>query len=150
MRLLLALTASLAAVIAAFAQEPERAREGRGLLPKATETPATVGITPPPYAFQPDPSGAFSRIIFETNEHPDFKLVIRDFSFPPDRRPRTITLPSAAFLHLLGGPGEIKIAKQRLKLTPLARTAVPSGAPIDVANGGEQHVVVRALILEPK
>jgi hypothetical protein len=149
MRLLFALTASLGAVIAAFAQEPQRAPEGRGLLPRVAETPTTADNTPP-HAFRPDPSGAFSRTIFETNEHPDFKLVIRDFSFPPDRQPHTITLPSAALLHLLGGSGEIKIAKQRLTLTPLERSAVPSGSPIDVVNDGEQHVVVRALILEPK
>jgi hypothetical protein len=37
-----------------------------------------------------------------------------------------------------------------LSLTPVARMAVPAGAPIDVLNSGEQHIVVRALILEPK
>ena len=152
MRPLFALTTSLVAItaIAAFAQEPQLAPEGRGLLPKAAEIPATLGGTPPPHAFEPDPSGGFSRTIFETDEHPNFKLVIRDFSFPPDRQPHTVTLPSSAFLHLLSGPGEINIAKQRLTLTSVARTAVPSGAPIDVVNSGEQHVVVRVLILEAK
>jgi quercetin dioxygenase-like cupin family protein len=152
MRLLFALATSLAAIasITAFPQEPQLAPEGRGLLPRAAGIPATLGSTPPPHAFEPDPSGGFSRTIFETDEHPDFKLVIRDFSFPPDRRPHTVTLPSSAFLHLLSGPGEIGIAKQRLTLTPVARTAVPAGAPIDVLNSGEQPVVVRALILEAK
>jgi hypothetical protein len=152
MRLLFALATSLAATasIAAFAQEPQLAPEGRGLLPKAADIPATLKGTPPPYAFKPDPSGGFSRTVFETDGDPNFKLVIRDFSFPPDRRPHTVTLPSTAFLHLLSGPGEIGIAKQRLSLTPAARTVVPAGAPIEVLNSGEQHVVVRALILEVK
>jgi hypothetical protein len=44
----------------------------------------------------------------------------------------------------------MSIAKQRLALTPAVRTAVPAGAPIDVVNSGEQHVVVRALIVEAK
>jgi quercetin dioxygenase-like cupin family protein len=100
--------------------------------------------------FSPDPSGGFSRTIFETDENPDFRLVIRDFAFPPDKQPHTVTLRSAAFLHLLSGPGEISIAKQRMALTPAARTSVPAGAPIEVVNNGEYPVVVRALIVEAK
>jgi hypothetical protein len=119
-------------------------------LPKAAETPTRLVGTPSAHAFEPDPSGGFSRTIFETDEHPNFKLVIRDFSFPPDRQPHTVTLPSSAVLHLLSGPGEINIAKQRLTLTPFARAVVPPGAPIDVVNRGEQPVVLRALILEAK
>src|ERR1700730_6833317 len=152
MRRLLALAASLAAVasIAAFAQEPKLAPEGRGLLPKPAEAPATLQATLPPHAFWRDPSGGFSRTIFETDENPDFKVIIRDFSFPPDRHPHTITLPSTAFVHFLGEPGEISIAKKRLALTLVARTAVPAGAPIEVVNKGQYPVVVRALIVEAK
>jgi len=149
---LLALTTSLAAIasIAAFAQQPQLAPEGRGLLPKAAEIPTTLSGPPLPHAFEPDPSGGLSRTIFETDGDPNFKLVIRDFSFPPDRQSHTVTLPSTAFLHLLSGPGEISIAKQRLSLTPVARTVVPAGAAIEILNSGEQPTVVRALILEGK
>ena len=152
MRFLLRLVTSLAMIgcVQAWAQEPQLAPEGRGLLPKPAEIPVTLGGVPPPHTFQPDPSGGFSRTIFETDEDPNFKLIIRDFSFPADGKPHTVTLPSAAFLHLLRGPGEIIIAKQRLALTPVARTAVPAGAPIEVVNSGEQPVVVRALIVEAK
>lgn len=152
MRRFFALATSLASMtsIAAFAQESKLAPEGRGLLPKPAEMPATLQGTTQPYPFQPDPSGGFSRTIFETDEDPNFKLVIREFSFPPDRQPHTITLPSAAFVHFLGEPGEISVAKKRLALTPAAGTGVPAGAPIDVVNNGEQHVVVRALIVELK
>jgi quercetin dioxygenase-like cupin family protein len=120
------------------------------LLSPPAEMPATLGGAPPPHPFEPDPSGGFSRTIFETDEDPNFKLIIRDFSFPPDRQTHTVTLPSAAFLHILGGQGEISIAKQRLALTAGARTAVPAGAPLDVVNKGEHAVVVRALIVEAK
>ena len=152
MRLLFALATSVATIasITAVAQEPQLAPEGQGLVPKAAEIPAALLGPPPPHAFEPDPSGGFSRTIFETDGDPNFKLVIRDFSFPPDRQAHTLILPSTAFLHLLSGPGEISVAKQRLSLTPVARMAVPAGAPIDVLNSGEQHIVVRALILEPK
>ena len=152
MRLLLRFTASLAMIgaIQAWAQEPQLAPEGRGLLPNPTEIPATLGGTPPPHPFEPDPSGGFSRTVFETDEDPNFKLVIRDFIFPPDKQPHTLTLPSAAFLHFLGEPGEISIAQQRSALTAVARTAVPAGAPIELVNNGEYPVVVRILILEAK
>jgi hypothetical protein len=134
----------------ACAQEPQLAPEGRGLLPKPTEMPTTLGGTPPPHPFLPDPSGGFSRTVFETDENPDFKLIIRDFSFPPDKRPHVVTSPSTAFIRLLSEPSEISIAKQRMALTPGARTVVQANAPIEVVNGGEQPVVVRALIVEAK
>ncbi|MGH6793819.1 MAG: hypothetical protein ACREDD_08595 [Methylocella sp.] len=150
MRRFFATAASLAAIasIAAFAQEPKLAPEGRGLLPKPAEAPPQGPTSPHP--FEPDPSGGFSRTIFETDENPDFKVIIRDFAFPPDKQPHTVTLPSGAFLHLLSGPGEISIAKKRLALTPVARTAVPAGAPIEIVNNNEHLAVVRALIVEAK
>jgi hypothetical protein len=143
-----ALGSSLLAMvcIAAWAQDGQLAAEGRGLLP----APAVLQGTPPPRPFISDPSGGFSRAIFETDEDPNFKLVIRDFSFPPDRQTYTVTLPSAALLHILGELGEIAIANQRLALTSGARTAVPAGAPIAVVNNGEHAAVIRALIIEAK
>jgi quercetin dioxygenase-like cupin family protein len=150
MRYLLGLVACLATMgyIEARAQEPNLAREGRGLLPKPAET-TPEGPTPA-HLFYTDPSGGVSRTIFETDENPDFRLTIRDFSFAPDRQPHTVTLVSGAFVHLLSGPGEISVAKKRLELAPGARTAVPAGAPIEVVNNGEYPVVVRAFIVEAK
>jgi hypothetical protein len=77
-----------ASVGIAPAQEPKLAPEGRGLLPKPTA--ATPEGPTPAYSFWRDPSGEFlSRTIFETDENPDFKLVIRDFAFPPDKQPHS-------------------------------------------------------------
>jgi quercetin dioxygenase-like cupin family protein len=132
------------------AQEPQLATEGRGLLPTPAEIPATLGGNPPPHPFVADPSGGFSRTLFETDEDPNFKIVIREFSFPPDRQTHTVTLPTGGLLHILAGQGEINIAKKPLALTAAARTPVPAGAPLDVVNNGEQPVVVRALIVEAK
>jgi len=143
-----AIAGIVASVGIASAQEPKLAPEGRGLLPKPTET-TPEGPTPA-HPFYTDPSGSVSRTIFETEEDPNFRLVIRDFSFLPDRQPHTVTLPSGAFVHLLSGPGEISVAKKRLELAPGTRMAVPAGAPIEVMNNGEYPVVVRALIVEAK
>src|SRR5215469_11992641 len=134
----------------ACAQEMRLAPEGRGLLPKPAEMPATLQGVPPPHPFTPDQSGGLSRTVFETDEDPNFKIVIRDFSFPPDKQPHSVTLPSAALLHLLDEPGEISIAKRRLVLTAGARTVVPAGAPIEVMNRSERAIVVRAFIVEAK
>src|SRR5262245_39896780 len=133
----------------AWPQDQQLAPEGRGLLPGPSEMPAALEGTSP-HPFVSDPSGGFSRTLFETDGDPNFKLIIRDFSFPPDGQPHTVTLPSAAFLHLFSGRGEISIAKQRSVLTPGTRTAVPAGAPIEVGNNGEHGIVVRALIVEAK
>jgi hypothetical protein len=130
------------------AQGQQLTPESRTLLPKATEV--TPESSTAAHFFEPDPSGGYSRTLFETTEDPNFKIIIREFSFPPDRQPYTITLPSAAFLHILDEQAEISIAKQRLTLTPAERTAVPAGAPIEVVNDGAGAFVVRALIVEAK
>jgi hypothetical protein len=150
MRKLLVIAAGAAAVAssAAFAQELKLAPEGRGLLPRP---PAATPEAPDAHRFSVGPSGVLSRTVFETDEDPNFRLIIRDFSFPPDKQPHTIALPSAAVLHLLSGKAEISVAKQRLGLTPLARTPpVPAGAPIEVVNSGESPVILRGLIVEAK
>ena len=151
MRHFVAAATSIAAMASnmALAEEPRLAPEGRGLLQAPAAMSTSLGGSPP-HPFLSDPSGHFSRTIFETGEISAFKVIIRDFSFPPDKQPHTITLPSATFLHWLDGAGEIRIAKQRVELTPPARTSVPAGAPIEVVNNGDRAIVLRALIVEEK
>jgi quercetin dioxygenase-like cupin family protein len=145
---LAAATVAGVAVAATLAQAQTLAPEGRGLLPRP---PAATREAPDVRRFSVDPSGGLSRTVFETDEDPNFRLIFRDFSFPPDKQPQTVTLPSAAFLHVLSGNGQISVAKQKVELTPLARTpAVPIGAPIEVVNNGDYPMVVRGLIVEAK
>lgn len=150
MRKLLVIAAGVAVVAssATFAQEPKLAPEGRGLLPRP---PAATREAPTEKRFSVGPSGVLSRTIFETDEDPNFKLIFRDFSFPPDKQARSIALPSAAFLHVLSGKGELTVAKEKVELTPLARMpAAPARAPIDVVNSGDYPMVLRALTVEAK
>jgi hypothetical protein len=150
MRKLLVIAAGVAAVAssATFAQQQKLAPEGRGFLPRP---PAATREAPGTQRFSVGPSGVLSRTVFETDEDPNFRLTFQDFSFPPDKQPRTVTLPSAAFLHVLSGKGELRIAKQSVELTPLARTPpVQAGAPIDVMNSGDSPMVWRGLIVEAK
>lgn len=133
---------------AAWGQTSQLAPEGRGVLPPppaaTPEGPASPG------QFAPDPSGGLSRTVFETKLSPDFNIIIRDFSFPPDRQAHTLTLPSAAFVHVLSGEGDVNIAKRSTALSRLARTPVERNAPIEVVNNGEYPLIVRALIVEAK
>lgn len=150
MRKLLVIAAGVAVVAssATFAQEPKLAPEGRGLLPRP---PAATREAPTEKRFSVGPSGVLSRTIFETDEDPNFKLIFRDFSFPPDKQARSIALPSAAFLHVLSGKGELTVAKEKVELTPLARMPpAPARAPIDVVNSGDYPMVLRALTVEAK
>jgi hypothetical protein len=150
MRAILASAASLVAMasVASFAQQPELA-PGRGLLAKPYQTPARPA-GPSARSFTRDPSGALSRTVFTTSEDQNFDILIRDFNFPPDRQPHTITFPSAAFLHFFGEPSEVKISGQRLTLHAGDRTAVAADNQIEVTNSGERSFVVRALIVEAK
>jgi hypothetical protein len=140
------LMASLAAL--AQAQEPRLAPEGRGLLPKQMET-IPQEQPAPPYVFKADPSGGLSRTILETDEEPNFRLIIREFSFRPDRQAHTLTLPAGALVQFPNGPVEISVATKRLE-APGTSMAVPAGAPIEVLNNGEYPVGLRAIILEAK
>jgi quercetin dioxygenase-like cupin family protein len=150
MRELLVIAVGVATIAssATFAQQQKLAPEGRGLLPRP---PAATREAPNAQRFSVGPSGVLSRTVFETDEDPNFTLSFRDFSIPPDKQPHAITLPSAAFLHVLSGKGEISVAKQRVELTALARTpALPAHAPIEVTNSGDYPMVLRGLIVEAK
>ena len=147
MRKLLVIAAAIASS-ATLAQEQTLAPEGHGLLPRP---PAATPEAPSLGRFSVGPSGVLSRTVFETDEDPNFRLIFQDFSFPPDNQPRAVTLPSAAFFHVLSGKGEISVARQRVELTPLARTpAAPAGAPVEVVNRGDEPMVLRGLIVEAK
>ena len=135
---------------AAVAQDNQLAAEGRGLLPEPTTVPETLGGVPPPHPFELTPSGVLARTVFETNEDPNFKLTIHDFSFPPNPQAKTLTLPAAALLQNRSSHGQISINKQSVDLAGTARIAVAPGAPVDVVNNGDRAVVVRTITVTPK
>jgi hypothetical protein len=134
--------------IVACAEEQKLAPEGRGLLPKPAGPMPQEQLTRP-YAFKADPSGGLSRTVFQTDEDPNFRVIVRDFSFPPDRQRHILTLTFGALVDIPLGPAEISIDKKTLN-TPGARVAVPAGAPIEILNSGEYPVALRAIIVEPK
>jgi hypothetical protein len=134
---------------AALSQDNQLAREGRGLLPPPVAL--AVAAAEVAHPFVADPSGPFfSRVVFETDEDPNVKWVIRDYSFPPAQAPHTVTLAAGGLLHKLGGTAEISLANTRLALTPANRTVAPAGAALQVLNRGDEAVVIRHISLETK
>ena len=145
-----AIIMSAAAGLALGQEAPQLAREGVGLLPPPPETPATLSVPEIANPFVPDPSGGFSRIVFQTDENPDFKIVIRDYAVLPDQITHALKLPTGALLHVISGEGDVHLGENRLEMNTTERTVAPPGATLNVANRGESPVVIRALTLEPK
>lgn len=136
--------------VTVFAQNAQLAPQGVGLLPAPAQMPAQLGGAAPAHPFVLQPGGWFSRVIFETDEAPDFRIVIHDYFFPPDRQIHAVTLPAGGLLHLLSGGGSIRLSDHQLPLAGAVRTAVPPRAPLSVLNNGAAPLVLRVLSLEPK
>jgi hypothetical protein len=150
MRPALALATSLAVTgsIAAFAQQTV-IEPGRGLLPRPYATPKKLEGHPA-HPYTRDPSGVLARTIFETSDDPNFNIIIKDFTFLPDRQSHTISFPSGVFLHFFDELDYVKIAGLPITFHAGQRTAVAASTPIEVVNSGERIVTVRALIVEAK
>ena len=105
------------ACLSARAQDGPLADQGRGL--------------PPAHPFVSDPSGGFSRVLFQSSDDPNFNVTIRDYSFPPDKQARSVTLPAGALLQLLSDAPAVSVAKQPVEAAAAAIVAVPAGAPVE-------------------
>jgi hypothetical protein len=142
------------AVMACFpasAQDGPLATEGHGLLPEpSAAADATLGGVAPAHPFVSDPSGGFSRVLFQSSDDANFNVTIRDYSFPPDKQARSVTLPAGALLQLRNDVAAVTVAKQRVEAAAAARVAVPAGAPIEVTNGGDSAAVIRVFLFEAK
>lgn len=130
--------------------ERQLAPEARGLLPEPADELVARTFTAAPNAFVPDPSGGSSRIVFQSDENPDFKLVIRDFSFPPDEQSRSFSLPSGGLIHIVSGQGHVAIGNDHSRLQVGVRAEARAGATVSVVNTGQRPLIVRALALEAK
>ena len=151
MRKLLVIAAGVAVVAssATFAQEPKLAPEGRGLLPRP---PAATREAPTEKRFSVGPSGVLSRTIFETDEDPNFKLIFRDFSFPPDKQARTIdpTVCSLPPCSQRKGRDQRRKAEGGTDSAGENAAQCPPARPSKSSNSGDYPMVLRALIVEAK
>ncbi len=100
--------------------------------------------------YSPDAAGGLSRVIFETDEDPNFKITIRDFLILPNGKTNLLTSPAAMFVHFLSAPGEVKIAGQPMAFAAGQRIAVAARSPLEVTVKGGRTAVLRAVILQPK
>lgn len=143
-----ALLALLGATV--FAQGTELAPRGVGLIPPPAETAAPLAGAPPAHPFIRNPSGEFSRIIFATDEGPNFNIVIRDYFFPPNPQTYNVMLLYGGLLRLLSGHADVRINNEPMPAKTSTRAVVPIAAALSVTNYGEIPVVLSVLTLEAK
>jgi len=131
------------------ADDPQLAPEGIGLLPPP-QAPGTLLTSNVAHPFLPDPSGGFSRVVFQTDAAPDFRIVIRDYSFPAGAAPRTMTLPAGSLLHVLHGAGHVVVGTTTLALATAPRAVAAAGTAVQITSTGAHPLVLRVVSLEQK
>jgi hypothetical protein len=104
----------LAASGATWGQQADLAVRGQGLLAEPAGVPAKLEGVPPTHPFACDASGTLSRTIFASDEDPNFRIVVREVSVPPDHEAHALNLPSAV-VQLRGSVAEISINKRRVE-----------------------------------
>jgi hypothetical protein len=135
---------------AASGQEATLAATGQGLLPEPPQAPATLEGAPPAHPFEPDAAGTLSRTLFSSDEDPNFKIVVRDISIPPDQQTHTLNLPTAALVQLRGAGAEIRIRQQRIEPVGAPRMTATAPTAMDVVNTGQANTVIRTYGIEVK
>lgn len=148
--LIAAAVLAVGAGIPAWGQDAELAAQGQGPLPGPAQTPATLAGAPPAHPFELDASGTLSRTLFESNEDPNFKVVIRDVSVLPGQQVQTLNLNATALVEPRGGAAEVTIANQKTEPAAAARLMAPAGTPIGIVNRGTGDSIVRIYSFEAK
>jgi hypothetical protein len=134
----------------AFGQDTELAAQGQGLLPGPAQTPGALDGALPVHPFELDPSGILSRILFESDEDPNFRVVIRDVSVLPGQQLQTRNLNATALVQPRGGTAEVTVANQKAESAGATRLMAPAGAPIAIINRGPSESVIRIYSFEAK
>jgi hypothetical protein len=147
--LIAAAVLAMGAGTSAWGQDTELAAQGLGLLPGPAQTPAALEGALPAHPFELDQSGILSRTLFESDEDPNFKVVIRDVSVLPGQQVQTRNLNATALVQPRGGAAEVTVANQKAEPAG-ARLMAPAGAPITVINRGTSDSVIRIYTFEAK
>ncbi len=148
--LIAAAVLAVGAGVPAWGQDAELAVQGQGPLPGPAQTPATLEGGPPVHPFELDASGTLSRTLFESNEDPNFKVVIRDVSVLPGQQVQTLNLNATALVQPRGGAAEVTVANQKAEPAGTARLMAAPGTPIGVVNRGARDSIVRIYSFEAK
>jgi hypothetical protein len=125
------------------------AAEGRGTLP----SPVTIQgklTGAPNYAFLSDSAELSSRVVFETEEDPNFNIRIRDYSVPPGRGPVGITSANVAILEMRTDRGTLEIGKSPQTWNQGGTATVPAGTPIQLTNPTDRELIIRLYYVEGK
>jgi hypothetical protein len=130
----------------------QRAPEGHGLLPRPT-----IPLTPPRralanYAFQAlsPASDLSSRVLFETDEGPNSRVRVSEYSLPPHKGPSSARTEGATVLEMWTDQGTLKIGGHVQDWKQGGTLMVPDGAPVELTNPTDRELIIRIYTVEAK
>jgi len=127
-----------------------RAKEGHGLLAR----PSTLSGVPrgavSSYAFHQESPDLYSRVLFDTDEAPDFRFQVREFCLPPHEGLTRIQVEGDALLEMRTDGGTLIVGNREQEWKAGATLMVPARVPIHLANPTNRELIVRLHILEGK
>jgi hypothetical protein len=132
-------------------QSDKRASQGHGLLPRPStlsEHTARVGLNS--YAFHEESPAVYTRVLFDTDAAPDFRLQVREFSLPARQELTTVHVKGDALLEMRTDHGRLMIGDREQEWKQGATVMVPSEVPIRLANPTSRELIVRLHVLESK
>jgi hypothetical protein len=138
-------------LLAISACQPQKAAEGRGLLPAAPPDQVTSAAPPSAAPFdQPLGNAAFARTVFHTQGPQNIEITVRDVIVGPHAEVQLAAAAGPVLMDLTSGSGRAAAAGKTLDLSSEHPAAFPAGAAITLNNSGDVPLVVRLYTLEGK
>ena len=131
--------------------QPEKAVEGRGLLPEAPPDQTTSTAAPTKFPFdQPLGETAFVRTVFQTSGPSNIAVTVRDVIVGPHGKALLPAVAGPVVIDVSSGSGSALIGDKKLELSLQNPVSVPAGATVALANTTDLPLVLRLYLLEGK
>jgi quercetin dioxygenase-like cupin family protein len=135
---------------AASGCQPEKALEGRGLLPDAPADQTASAAEPAKAPFdQPLGEGAFARTVFQTTGPSNIAVTVRDVIVGPQAE-APLAAAGPVVIDVNSGSGTASSGGKTLDLSLGNAVSFPAGVAIAVKNTGDTSLVLRLYMLEGK
>jgi len=136
-------------LLAVSACQPQKALEGRGLLPVPPADQLTAGGPAPLAPFdQPLGNAAFARTVFRTPGPANIEVTVRDAIVAPHAEGQLPASAGPVLIELNSGSGSAVAGSKTLDLSSEQPAAFPAGAVITLKSSGDIPLVVRFYTLE--
>jgi hypothetical protein len=130
-------------------QADKLATQGVGLLAEPIAMPERVDGKASKFFYKSDASsGLFSRSVYENAEDPNFGVIIRDISIPPDNQSHKFSLTNVALLTAQGDLPKLVVNGQQTMFAAGSSITVTAGDVIEATNSSKRAVAVRVIEIE--